>query len=54
MSGFIQVFTASLAFKSLAVSGMTEIVLGNIGKIIGIAVASAFNFVCYKFIVFKK
>jgi len=54
VSGFIQVGTASIAFKLFSSSGMTDIVLGNIGKISGIAVASVFNFICYKFIVFKK
>ncbi|MFH1036594.1 MAG: GtrA family protein [Patescibacteria group bacterium] len=54
VSGVIQVGVASLAFKLLSSVGMTDIVLGNIGKILGIIVASAFNFVCYKFIVFKK
>ena len=54
VSGLIQVGVASAAFKLLSSSGMTELVLGNIGKILGIAVASVFNFICYKFIVFKK
>jgi len=54
VSGLIQVGVASIAFKLFSSSGMTDIVLGNIGKISGIAVASVFNFVCYKFIVFKK
>jgi len=54
VSGLIQVGVASVAFKFLSSSGMTELVLGNIGKILGIVVASVFNFVCYKFFVFKK
>jgi putative flippase GtrA len=54
ISGIIQVGVASLAFNLLSSSGMTEIVLGNVGKILGIAIASVFNFTCYKFIVFKK
>jgi putative flippase GtrA len=54
ISGLIQVGVASFAFNLLSSSGMTEIVLGNVGKILGIGVASIFNFICYKFIVFKK
>lgn len=34
--------------------GITDFVWGSVGKIGGIAVASAWNFVGYKFIVFKK
>jgi putative flippase GtrA len=54
VSGLIQVGVASAAFKLFSSSGMTDIVLANIGKISGIAVASVFNFICYKFFVFKK
>jgi len=54
VSGVIQVGVASVVFKALSSSGMTDVVLGNVGKIAGIAVASVFNFICYKFIVFKK
>lgn len=34
--------------------GITPLVWGNVGKIAGITVASAWNFIGYKFIVFKK
>jgi putative flippase GtrA len=54
VSGVIQVGVASVVFNALSSSGMTEVVLGNVGKILGIAVASVLNFICYKFIVFKK
>jgi len=54
VSGVIQVGVASVVFNALSSSGMTDVVLGNVGKILGIAVASVFNFICYKFIVFKK
>jgi putative flippase GtrA len=54
VSGVIQVGVASVVFKALSSSGMTDVVLGNVGKISGIAIASVFNFICYKFIVFKK
>lgn len=55
ISGGIQVGTASLIFTAtFSLSGMTELIAGNIGKIAGIIVASAWNFIGYKFIVFKK
>ena len=55
VSGGIQVGIASLVFNVLApLAGMTELVGANIGKISGIIVASAWNFIGYKFIVFKK
>jgi len=55
ISGGIQVAVASFIF-ALAPSlfEMTELVAGNIGKIGGIIVASIWNFLGYKFIVFKK
>jgi len=54
ISGGIQVGVASLIFAFAPVLfGMTGLVAGNIGKIGGIVVASAWNFVGYKFIVFK-
>jgi len=55
ISGFIQVGVASLAFKGLvSVFKISELLAGNVGKIFGILVASAWNFLGYKFIVFKK
>jgi len=55
ISGGIQVGVASLVFNIFApLLGMTELVGANIGKIFGIIVASAWNFIGYKFIVFKK
>jgi putative flippase GtrA len=53
ISGLIQIGVASLAFKFL-VSFMSGLLAGNVGKIIGIVVASAWNFLGYKFFVFKK
>ena len=55
ISGGIQVGVASFIF-ALAPSlfGMTELVAGNVGKIGGIIVASVWNFLGYKFIVFKS
>ena len=53
ISGLIQIGVASLAFKIL-VSFMSSLLAGNGGKIIGIVVASAWNFLGYKFFVFKK
>lgn len=52
--GIIQTGVAFVAFKALSATEMTGVNQGNIAKIIGIAVASAFNFLGYKFIVFKK
>jgi putative flippase GtrA len=55
ISGGIQVGVASLIFTAApSLLGMTELVAGNIGKIGGIIVASAWNFIGYKFLVFKK
>ncbi len=55
ISGGIQVGVALLAFNIFTpLLGMTELVGANIGKISGIIVASAWNFLGYKFIVFKK
>ena len=34
--------------------GINHLIWGNIGKIAGITVASGWNFICYKFLVFKK
>jgi putative flippase GtrA len=55
ISGGIQVSVASFIFAATpSLFGITELVAGNIGKIGGIIVASAWNFLGYKFIVFKK
>jgi putative flippase GtrA len=53
ISGVIQVGVASLLFKFLILA-VSPLLAGNIGKILGIVVASAWNFLCYKFLVFKK
>jgi putative flippase GtrA len=53
ISGVIQTGVASLVF-GLTVSSLDGLVAGNVGKISGIAVASAWNFIGYKFLVFKK
>ena len=55
ISGGIQVGVASFIFAAApSLFGMTELVVGNIGKTGGIIVASIWNFLGYKFIVFKK
>jgi putative flippase GtrA len=53
ISGVIQVGVASLLFKFLILV-VSPLLAGNIGKILGIVVASVWNFLCYKFLVFKK
>jgi putative flippase GtrA len=53
ISGVIQVGVASLLFKFLILA-VSPLLAGNIGKILGIVVASIWNFLCYKFLVFKK
>jgi putative flippase GtrA len=53
ISGIIQVGVASLLFKFLILV-TSPLLAGNIGKILGIIAASAWNFICYKFLVFKK
>jgi putative flippase GtrA len=53
ISGVIQVGVASLVFKFLILV-VSPLLAGNIGKILGIVVASVWNFLCYKFLVFKK
>ena len=51
----IQVGIASLVVNSIGVQfGLPALVWANIGKILGVAVASIWNFIGYKFIVFKK
>ena len=54
ISGGIQVVTASFVFSVFTSFLGSEIVGANLGKIFGITVASAWNFIGYKFIVFKK
>jgi len=55
ISGGIQVGVASFIFAAApSLFGMTELVVGNIGKTGGIIVASIWNFLGYKFIVFKS
>ena len=54
ISGVIQIVVADLVFKALGETETTAVVSGNVGKIAGIGVASIFNFVMYKFFVFKK
>jgi len=55
ISGVIQVAIASLLVNTVEpLFGMQAIVWANVGKILGIIVASAWNFLGYKFIVFKK
>jgi putative flippase GtrA len=53
ISGIIQTGVSRLFFKSFALA-MPIILVGNVGKIIGIVVASIWNFLGYKFFVFKK
>jgi len=53
ISGFIQVGVASVFFRFLVLI-TSPLLAGNIGKFIGIAVASIWNFLGYKFLVFKK
>jgi putative flippase GtrA len=53
ISGLIQVGVASLFFKFLILA-ISPLLASNLGKILGIAVASIWNFLCYKFLVFKK
>lgn len=55
ISGGIQVGVASLIVNIIGpMFGMSALVWANVGKILGITVASAWNFLGYKFIVFKK
>lgn len=54
LSGVIQVIVASLVAGSTPMFGTNELAWGNVGKISGIVVASAWNFIGYKFFVFKK
>jgi len=55
ISGAIQVGVASFIFAIIpSLFEMSELVAGNVGKIGGIIIASAWNFLGYKFIVFKS
>jgi len=55
ISGGIQVIIASLIVNVIGPQfGLLPLVWANIGKIGGIIIASVWNFICYKFIVFKK
>jgi putative flippase GtrA len=55
ISGLIQISVASLVFRILTTwFTLSGLLAGNLGKIIGIVVASAWNFLGYKFVVFKK
>jgi len=53
ISGFIQVGVASILFHYLT-AFTSPLLAGNIGKIGGITLASIWNFIFYKFVVFKK
>ncbi len=55
ISGGIQTMIASLLVNTIGPQfGASSLIWANVGKIAGIAVASAWNFLGYKFIVFKK
>jgi putative flippase GtrA len=55
VSGFIQTGVASLVVNQIGPQlGASSMVWANVGKIAGIAMASIWNFLGYKFIVFKK
>jgi len=55
ISGGIQTLIASLLVNTIGPQfGASSLIWANVGKIAGIAVASAWNFLGYKFIVFKK
>lgn len=55
ISGGIHIGIASLVVNVIGVQfGISSLIWANIGKILGIAVASIWNFLGYKFIVFKK
>jgi len=54
ISGVIQTAIASLIVNTLGPQlGVSPLIWANVGKICGIIVASAWNFLGYKFIVFK-
>ncbi len=55
ISGLIQTGVASFSFKFLvSFFKISSLLAGNLGKIFGILVASIWNFLGYKFFVFKK
>ncbi len=55
ISGVIQTLIASLIVNTIGPKfGASSLIWANVGKIAGIAVASAWNFLGYKFVVFKK
>lgn len=54
ISGVIQIGIASLVSNTSPIFNMTVSAWANIGKISGIIIASAWNFIGYKFFVFKK
>ena len=54
ISGVIQTSVASLLFILMRPLSISALLIGNIGKIGGILVAAVWNFLGYKFIVFKK
>lgn len=55
ISAVIQIGIAHIVVNVIGSQfGITALVWGSVGKIFGIAVASAWNFVGYKFVVFKK
>ena len=55
ISGGIHIGVASIIVNIIGAQfGISPLIWANIGKILGIVVASAWNFLGYKFIVFKK
>jgi len=55
ISGGIQVAIASLIVNVVGpMFGMSSLAWANVGKIVGITFASAWNFLGYKFFIFKK
>ncbi len=55
ISAGIQIGIADLVVNKIGVQfGIDPLIWGNIGKLAGITIASAWNFLGYKFIVFKK
>lgn len=55
ISGGIHIIIASIIVNTVGPQfGASSFIWANIGKILGIAVASIWNFLGYKFIVFKK
>ena len=55
ISGGIHIITASFVVNTIGPQfGASSFIWANIGKILGITVASIWNFLGYKFVVFKK